>query len=157
MRKQSSWIAVLFGVSALLLMMGTVYADQSLKDTLAQKYNKEKDVCRVVKQALQAGMNTKEVTKSSIELGHEACLVIRCAIEANGSLQQIVTGALEAGTTSDVCSKCAIDAGADPRAVAQALETGLGYTPAEGAGLNPINVNVPGGEPAGGVISSSGF
>jgi len=155
MRKKNGFI-LCFIIALSLLMGNTVFADVPLKDTLAQQYNKEKDICRVVKQALQSGMNTREVTKASIELGREACLVIRCAVEANGSLQQIITGALEAGATSDVCSKCAIDAGADPMAVAQALETGLGYTPAA-AGLNPINVNVPGGEPAGGVLSTSHF
>jgi len=155
MRKKNGFI-LCFIVALLLLVGNTVFADQPPKDPFSKKYMEAKDVCSLVKQVLREGMNAKEVTKRSIELGHEACLVIRCAVEGNGSLPLIIAGALEAGATSDVCSKCAIDAGADPKDVAQALETGLGYTPAA-AGLNPINVNVPGGEPAGGVLSSSGF
>jgi len=155
MGKKNGFI-MCFTIALSLLAGNTVFADDTLKDTLSKKYKKAKDICSVVKEVLLEGMNTKEVTKTSIDLGHDACLVIRCAVEANGSLQQIIDGAIEAGATSDVCSKCAIDAGADPRAVAQALETGLGYTPAA-TGLVPINVNVPGGEPAGGVLSSSGF
>ena len=155
MRKKNGFIGCfIFALS--LLVSSTVFAAEPLNDTFSKKYMEAKDVCSLVKQVLLEGMNAKEVTKRSIELGHEACLVIRCAVEGNGNLQQIMAGALEAGTTSDVCSKCAMDAGADPRDVAQALQTGLGYTPAA-AGLNPINVSVPGGEPAGGVLSSSGF
>jgi hypothetical protein len=155
MSKKNGFI-VCFIIALSLLMSNTVFADEPLKDTFSKKYMEAKDVCSLVKQVLREGMNAKEVTKRSIELGHDACLVIRCAVEGNGSLQQIMAGALEAGATSDVCSKCAIEAGADPKDIAQALETGLGYTPAA-TGLNPINVNVPGGEPAGGILSSSHF
>jgi len=156
MKKKTGFI-ICFIIVLSLLMGNAVFAADPFKDAFSKKYMSEKDICSLVKQVLLEGMDTKEVTKRSIELGHDACLVIRCAVEGNGNLQQIIAGAIEAGATSDVCSKCAIDAGADPRDVAQALQTGLGYTPAEGAGLNPINVSVPGGEPAGGVLSSSGF
>ena len=130
---------------------------RDVKDGVDKKYKETKDICTVVKKFLSDGMNTKEITKASIQLGHDACLVVRCAIEANGSLDQIITGALEAGATSDVCSRCALEAGADPAAVAKALETGLGYSTPLGAGLTPIDVKLPGGEPGGGTLSSSGF
>jgi hypothetical protein len=155
MRKKNGFMVC--SIIVLSLLMGsTVFADESMKDTLSKRYKEARDVCSVVKQALMEGKDTKEVTKISIELGHDACLVIRCAVEGNGNLQQIITGAMEAGATSDVCSKCAIDAGADPIDIAKALETIPGYIPAV-AGLTPINVNVPGGEPAGGFLSPSGF
>ena len=136
------------------LIKSSAFAEGTLKDMLTKKYNEEKDICKVVKQIIMAGMNTKEVTKTSIEMGHDACLVVRCAIEANGSLEQVITGALEAGTTSDVCSRCAIDAGADPVAVAKILETGLGYSPLA-AGLPAIEIGLPGGNIGGGTLSPS--
>lgn len=140
-------------LSVFPLIHYSVFAEETIKDTLTKKYNQEKDICKVVKQTLTAGMNTKEVTKASIQLGHDACLVVRCAIEANGSLEQIITGALEAGTSSDVCSRCAIEAGADPAAVAKALEKGLGYSPPLAAGLPRIEIGLPGGNRGSGTIS----
>jgi hypothetical protein len=152
-------IAITGLIAALIVSFGTVaFAEETVKNGVDKKYKETKDICTVVKSLLSDGMNTKEVTKASIQLGHDACLVVRCAIEANGSLNQIITGALEAGATSDVCSRCALEAGADPAAVAKVLETGLGYsTPLLGAGLTPIEVGMPGGEPGRGTLSSSGF
>jgi hypothetical protein len=152
---------ILFFISVFLAslfpMVSSVYAEDTLKDILSKRYKKEKDICTVVKGAIQEGMNTKETTKICIELGHDPCLVIKCSIEANGSLDQIIIGALEAGVTSDVCTRCAVDAGADPQQLAKILEAGLGYTPALGPGLTPIEVGVPTGTTAGGVLSPSTF
>ncbi len=135
----------------------SAFADDTMKTNVQKKYKETKDICNTVKSLLSEGMNTKEVTKACIELGHDACLVVRCAIDANGTLEQIITGALEAGVTSDVCSRCAIEAGVDPEVLAKAFETGLGYTPPLGAGLTPIEIGIPGSTPGGGYISSSGF
>jgi hypothetical protein len=157
-KKMKKCIAITGLIGALIIALGAVaFADETIKDGVDKKYKETKDICAVVKQFLSDGMNTKEITKASIQLGHDACLVVRCAIEANGSLDQIITGALEAGATSDVCSRCALEAGADPVAVAKALETGLGYSTPLGAGLTPIDVKLPGGEPGGRTLSSSGF
>ncbi len=146
-------------LTVLFILFGSLsaLADDTIKSNVQKKYKETKDICNTVKSLLSEGMNTKEVTKACIELGHDACLVVRCAIEANGTLEQIITGALEAGVTSDVCSRCAIEAGVDPEALAKAFETGLGYTPPLGAGLSPIEISLPGSTPAGGYISSSGF
>ncbi len=113
-------IITFFSVTVLLmapLAQGSVFAGEDLRDLLSRKYKEEKDICKVVKKAIKDGLNTKEVTRDCIEMGHDACLVIRCAIEAKGNLDQIISGALDAGTTSDVCSRCAVDAGADPKDV----------------------------------------
>jgi hypothetical protein len=157
-KKMKKCIAIIGLIAALIVSLGTVaFAEETVKDAVDKKYKETKDIRTVIINLLSEGMNTKEVTKSSILLGHDACLVVKCAIEANGSLEQIITGALEAGATSDVCSRCALEAGADPTAVARALDTGLGYSTPLGAGLTPIEVKMPGGEPGKGTLSSSGF
>ncbi|MEW6571047.1 MAG: hypothetical protein AB1390_07720 [Nitrospirota bacterium] len=148
---------VLFSVFVFLAFSGICLAEDTLKDILSKNYQEEKDICSVVKKTITEGMNAQDVTRTSIQLGHDTCLVIKCAIEAQGSLEQIISGALEAGATSDVCSRCAIDAGADPIAVAKVFETGLGYSPPLAAVLTPVEIRLPGGDPAGGVISPSAF
>jgi hypothetical protein len=113
-------IITFFSLTFLLicpLLQGPVFAGEDLKGLLSEKYKEEKDICKVVKQAIKDGLNAKDVTRDSIQMGHDACLVIRCGIEAKGNLGQIINGALEAGTTTDVCSRCAVDAGADPNDV----------------------------------------
>jgi hypothetical protein len=147
------FIAIMF-ISISVLMNSPAFAEETLKQVISDKYEKEKDICKVVKQTIKEGMNTKEITKTCIMMGHDACLVVRCAIDADASLEQIINGALEAGTTPDVCSKCAIDAGADPVAVAKILETGLGYPPVA-IGLSPIEIGLPGGNKGGGSLSPS--
>jgi hypothetical protein len=146
-------------VTAVLFITGLiaspVFADETMKKILAGKYNEDKDICIVVKKSITGGLNTKDVTKTAIQMGHDACLVIRCGIEAEGNLEQIITGALEAGTTSDVCSRCAIEAGADPAALAKIFETGRGPAPALAGKLTPIEIGYPGGERGGGFLSPS--
>ena len=138
------------------LAYGPVFAE-SLKDMLTKQFQKEKDICVVVKENIGQGLSAKEITRACIGMGHDACLVVRCAVEAKGNLEQIITGALEAGTSSDVCSRCAMNAGADARELSRILETGLGYSPASGGGLTPVEIGLPGGNRSGGVISSSTF
>ncbi len=151
-------IAITGLIAAFIVSLAAfAFAEETVKDVVDKKYKEIKDIRIVIKNLLSDGMNTKEVTKASIQLGHDACLVVKCAIEANGSLEQIITGALEAGASSDVCSRCALEAGADPAAVAEALETGLGYSTPLGAGLTPIEVRLPGGEPGREPLSPAGF
>jgi hypothetical protein len=156
-RKTPIFLIFLAGFAILPLVSVPVFAEETLKDILSKKYMEEKDICHVIKKVINEGINVKEVTKTSIEMGHDACLVIKCAIEAEGNLQDIISGALEAGTTPDVCSRCAMDAGADPMEIAKALEQGLGYSPPLEAGLKTIEIGLPGGEVTGGVISPSSF
>ncbi len=153
-------VAIIFSLVVLLLgsyIPASVSLAETLRDELTRDYKKEGDICPVVKKAIGSGLNTKDVTKTCIEMGRDACLVVRCAVEANGNLEQIITGATEAGATSDVCSRCAMNAGADPKEIARILETGLGYSPVAGGGLTPIEINLPGGNTGGGTISSSHF
>ncbi|MFZ5907429.1 MAG: hypothetical protein ACOYVJ_08500 [Nitrospirota bacterium] len=138
----------------------SVYAadgEQTVKDAIVKEFKDTKDICPVVKQVLKSGMDTREIVKSSIELGHDACLVVQCAIAGGGNIEQVISGALAAGATSDVCSRCAIEAGANPAEVAKALETGLGYSPPLAAGLPTIEIGLPGNARSGGVMSPSTF
>ena len=143
--------------AALLLAQVSAFAADTVKDELSNKYKEGKDICSAVKNTILEGQSSKEVTKTGILMGHEACLVIRCALEAKGELEQVIAGALEAGTTSDVCSRCAINAGADPAAVAKALQTGLGYSAPPGLALQPVEASPPAGNTNGGNMSPSGF
>ena len=156
MKIVKSFLILVVGIT-LLLINNSAFAKETLKDILAKKYKEEKDICLVVKKAITEGMNVKEVTKTSIEIGRDACLVIKCAIEAKGNLEEIIIGALEAGATSDVCSRCALDAGANPLEIAKALEQGLGYSTPLEAGLTTGEIGLPGGSSSGGVISPSSF
>ena len=84
-------------------------------------------------------------------------------------MQEIVVGAIEAGAPTDVVSRCAVDVGADVKEVARCVMSaaapglcyyepeGLGYSAPAGAGLAPIEVGLPGGDPGGGFISPSTF
>ena len=143
-------------ITVLMLSVGiAAYAEETVKNNVIKSYQETRDICFSVKNLLGNRVDTKEVTKASIELGHDACLVVRCAIEANGDIEKIIKGALEAGATSDVCSRCAIEAGVDPADVAGVLDKVLGYPIA--SALTPTDIHVPVGEPGGGFISPSGF
>ncbi len=137
----------------LISVNNLAFAEDTLKDILAKRYQLEKDVCKVIEVTINEGLNIRDVTRISIQLGHDVCLVIKCAIEAGGSLEQIINGAMEAGATSDVCSRCAIDAGADAIELAKIFERGLGYSPPLSAVLTPVEIGLPGGNQGGGVIS----
>jgi hypothetical protein len=150
-------VLIISFASLFLVAQSLAFAGDTLKDMISKEFQKEKDICPVVKETILEGQSSKDCTKTSIQLGHDACLVIRCAIEAKGQIDQVIAGALEAGTTSDVCSRCAINAGADPAAVAKALETGLGYSSPLAAGPEPVEIGLPGGNRSGGKLSPSGF
>ena len=77
---------------SLLVLYNPVFAGETLKDILSEKYVKGKDICGVVKETIQEGIDTKGVIKTSIEMGHSACLVVKCAIEGGGNLEQIIIG-----------------------------------------------------------------
>jgi len=134
-------------LATLPLINNPVYAGETLKDILTKRYQEEKDICAVVKEAIRKGINAKEVTKICIEMGHNACLVVRCAVEGKGNLEQIIIGALEAGATPDVFSRCTLDAGAEAREIARILEPEL----------SPAEIGLAGGSSGGGLISPSSF
>jgi len=142
---------------SLPLIVSPVFAEETLRNILAKEYSAQKDICAVVKKTIKEGLDTKEVTKTCIQMGHDACIVVKCGIEANGNLEQIIIGALEAGTTPDVCSRCALEVGADPQQLAGLLGPGLGYTPATAPGLASVEMGPPGGGSGGGKISPSSF
>lgn len=149
-------IIILFFLFSLSLFSIT-YAQDDIKDIINSKYKLHKDICPVIKEMINEGLNTRYIIKTSIKLGHDACYVIKCAIGSNANLEQTIMGAIEAGTTHDVCARCAIDAGADPIEVAKILETGLGYSPPIAAVLGTVEITLPGGTPAGGVMSPASF
>ncbi len=107
-----------FIILSLLLTAHLAYSEEPIKNILSFNKTKEQEICIAVKKAIQDGLNTKEVVKTGIQLGHSACLVVKCAIEGGGNLKEIITGAIEAGATPDVVSRCAVDAGADPKEIA---------------------------------------
>ena len=107
-----------FIILSLLISAQIAYSEEPIKNALSINKTKEKEICSAIKKTIQDGLNTKDVVKTGIKLGHSACLVIKCAIEGGGSLKEVVTGAIEAGASADVVSRCCIDAGADPQDVA---------------------------------------
>jgi len=154
---------ILLSVCIISLILPAVfaYSDDSLEDLISAQFKKNKDICTTVKDSLQSGANTKELTKTAISMGHSACLVVKCAIEGGGSLEQVIKGALDAGATTEVISRCAIDAGVSPDKLAGIFKReglpGLGYTPPPTAGPAAISVGLPGGETGGGFLSPSSF
>lgn len=156
-KKITILLPILLVLVTLPLIISPVFAEETLRNILAKEYTAQKDICPVVKKTIKEGLDTKEVTKTCIQMGHDACLVVKCGIEANGNLEQIIIGALEAGTTPDVCSRCALEVGADPQELARLLGPGLGYTPATAPGLASVEMGPPGGGSAGGKISPSSF
>jgi len=156
-KKISILLLILLIPVTLALIISPVFADDTLRNILAKEYSAQKDICPVVKKTIKEGLDTKEVTKTCIQMGHDACIVVKCGIEANGNLEQIITGALEAGTTQDVCSRCALEVGADPQQLAGLLGPGLGYTPATAPGVASVEMGPPGGGSGGGKISPSSF
>ncbi|OGW38106.1 MAG: hypothetical protein A2Y97_08480 [Nitrospirae bacterium RBG_13_39_12] len=129
-----------------------------VKDIFSKKNMAGKDICSAVKKTIKDGMNTREVVRTGIELGHSACLVVKCAIAGGGNLKEIITGAIEAGAPSNVVSRCSMDAGADPKAVSTIIvQAGLLGCYFEPEGLEPIEVELPGGDQGGGFISPYSF
>jgi hypothetical protein len=137
-------VSVFLALLTLVLVLPGQVSGAAVKDAIEQQYKQDKDICSVVKKSIASGMNTQEVTKVAIQLGHDACLVVRCAIEAKAPPEQVVTGAVEAGATPDVVSKCALDAGAEPQDIAGAL----GYVP-----VAPVDLNIPRSDIGGGTLS----
>jgi len=157
MRRLMVTQGIFFLVFLLLLAVANSYAQDDLKSIINSKYKEHKDICPVIKIVLKEGFSPKDVVETSIRLGHDACYVVKCAIGSNANLEQVLLGAITAGTTSDVCARCAIDVGADPVEVARVLETGLGYSPPYAAVIAPVEISLPGGTPAGGVMSPASF
>ncbi len=135
-----------------------VSAADSPKDTLLGAKSKEKEVCGLIKDNLQRGVDAKAVTKTNIRLGNEVCYVVRCAIDGGGELKLIITGAVEAGATPDVVSKCCVEAGAEPAKIAEVLQgmgEGLGYSPP--GDFVPMDTAAVGGNTGTRFVSPSSF
>jgi hypothetical protein len=117
-----------------------------------------KDICSTVQKTIKEGMSARDVVRTGIELGHSACLVVKCAIYGGGNLKDVITGAIEAGAPSYVVSRCSIDAGADPKEVSINIEQagilGCYFEPEE---LEPVEIELPGGDEGGGFISPYSF
>jgi hypothetical protein len=109
----------------LFLFSAPVNAEGSLNTIISEKYSATKDICFVIDETLKEGKPAKDITRSSIELGHNACTVIICAIEGGGNSSDVITGALEAGISPDVISRCALEAGAEPDEIAGVLAAGI--------------------------------
>ena len=108
-----------------------VSAAESPYDALPGEKGKGGEVCSLIKDNLQRGVDAKSVTKTNIRLGNDVCYVIKCAIDGGGELNLIITGAVEAGATPDVVSRCCVDAGAEPAKIAEVLQSmgeGTGYS-----------------------------
>jgi hypothetical protein len=146
-----------FSLLFFCLMASHVFAQDPVKDQLNKNNPKAKDICVAVKKTIKDGLNTKDVVKTGIQLGHSACLIIKCAINAEGNLKEVVTGAIEAGTPTEVVARCATDAGADAKEVAQYISLagvpGLCYIEPEK--LDPLEIRVPGEQHGGGFVSPS--
>ena len=105
-------VPVLFGNS---LLASTV------SDTITKRYAESRDICPVIKSCIKEGMNTQEIVKTSILMGHSPCYVIKCAADGGGILEQIIYGAIEAATTADVVARCCVDAGFTAQDVSKVL------------------------------------
>jgi hypothetical protein len=148
-------------IKALVIIAMMLIVNQAsaapLKDVMSQRYEKEKDIGPVVVSCIKEGMNTREVVKTAIDMGHSACYVVKSSLGGGGGLEETIFGAIDAGATTDVCSRCAIEGGAYPQDVAKVLEQqGLAYTTA-GTSLTPISVAPPGGNSGGKNLSPSTF
>jgi hypothetical protein len=138
-----------------LLFASISFAQEPIREKLTLNNPKEKDICTAVKKTIKDGLNTKDTVKTGIQLGYSACLIIKCAIMAEGNLKDIVYGAIEGGTPPEVVARCATDAGAEPKDVAQCISSagspGLCYVQPEK--LETMEIWVPGGNPGGGYLS----
>jgi hypothetical protein len=121
------------------------------------------DVCELIKNDLERGVDAKTVTKTNILLGNNACFVIKCVIEGGADLIPVIAGATEAGCTPDVVSRCSLEAGVKPALVAQALRSieepvSPGPPSPEGPGeFIPPLPEPPDNGPPGGKLSPSSF
>ncbi|MBI5640008.1 MAG: hypothetical protein HZA17_06240 [Nitrospirae bacterium] len=149
------------GTVLIVISLAMIFADvviaAELKDVLSERYAEQKDICPPVKSTIREGIDTRDVVRVALLMGHSACYVIKCSIEAKGELEKIIFGAIEGGATADVISRCAVEAGAIPDEIARILERadlpGLGYTPPPGA-PSPVIGGFPGGPRGGGLIIS---
>jgi len=113
-------IRILISLSSfivLLILSNPSFAEKAMRNMISEKFSEQRDICLVVRSLIQEDKGTKEVVRTTIEMGYSACLVTKCAIEAGGNLEDIINGAIEAGATSDVIARCAIDVREKPEEV----------------------------------------
>ena len=126
----------------LVLLCGVIFSGNPLSatmvsDTMAKKYAESKDICPVVKSCIKEGMNTQEIVKTGILMGHRPCYVIKCAADGGGTLDQIIYGALEAATTADVVSRCCMEAGFRAQDIAKILQQADDPAPVQSGTILP--------------------
>src|SRR4030042_314446 len=80
----------IFILLLIFLLSNVVFAAEPIKDIPSLNNAKEKDICNAVKKTIQEGINTKDVVKTGIKLGHSACLIVKCAISGGGNVKEIV-------------------------------------------------------------------
>jgi hypothetical protein len=124
--------ALIYGIVIIcLIFQGTVFAAESLKDTIAQKAKENKnDIDPVIVDLLKKGVEPRELVKTCIEMGYEACKVTTVAIREKADRQMVIFGALDGGATNEQLSLC----------------EGLGYAydpPANIPGLDPTPPKKP--------------
>jgi hypothetical protein len=119
---------------------------ETLKDILADGAD-EASLCSSVKRAMGKGLNTKDIVRVAVEMGHNACLVIKCGVMAGGNPEDVINGVTDAGITSDVVARCCVDAGVRAGEVATDLARvcyGLGYSePAQTLTMPDIPADPP--------------
>jgi hypothetical protein len=100
--------ALLYGIIFIcLIFQGTVFAAESLKETIAQKAKENKnDIDPVIVELLKKGVEPRELVKSCIEMGFEACKVTTVAIREKADRQMVIFGALDGGATNEQLSLC---------------------------------------------------
>jgi hypothetical protein len=130
--------SLIYGVIIMcLILQGTVFAAESLKETIAAKAKENKnDIDPVIVYLLKQGVEPRLLVKSCIEMGFEACKVTTVSIREKADRQLVIFGAIDAGATNEQLSLC----------------EGLGYAydpPANIPGLdptppkNPVSNSVP--------------
>lgn len=117
MSRKGKFLSPLFFTIILLILNHSLFAEESIEDTISEIFSDKRDICLVISSLVQERKNTKEVVITSIKMGYGACLVVKCAIQGGDNLEQILSGATEAGAKFDDISQCAIDAGAKPEEV----------------------------------------
>jgi hypothetical protein len=148
-----------FVIALSVMISGSLLAAEPPKDISLGEKGGGSEVCSLIKDNLQRGVDAKAVTKTNIRLGNEVCYVVKCAIDGGGELKLIVAGAVEAGSTPDVVSRCCVDAGADPAKIAEVLQgmgQGLGYS-LPGEQLVPMDASVVGSNTGTRLVSPSSF
>ncbi len=109
-----------------LLMQGVVFAEDSLRDGIAKKYEaNNKNLDPVIKEFLGKGTDPRELVKTCVQMGYEVCYVVNTSLKAGADRQLVIFGALDGGATNDDLNRC----------------EGLGYSYDPPANIDPARNN----------------